>query len=135
EYICGSPYSKKGTRLEDMKLSPEECIGRPLPTAFWVTLSVCLLQFNAVRVVSLAYRFRWHLQLYFFYFSAWLRPTPPRRSHSNFTFDLFVSHNSNDATWVKNVLVPELEKRSQSPFKVCVYSRNWLTGRNIDDRM
>ncbi|ELT90853.1 hypothetical protein CAPTEDRAFT_134075, partial [Capitella teleta] len=76
---------------------------------------------------------RWHLRLYFFYFSAWLRPTPPKRSHSNFTFDLFVSHNSNDAAWVKNVLLPELEKHSQPPFKVCVYSRNWLVGRNIDE--
>ncbi|ELU00039.1 hypothetical protein CAPTEDRAFT_39649, partial [Capitella teleta] len=48
-------------------------------------------------------------------------------------FDLFVSHNSNDTVWVKDVLLPELEVNSQPAFKVCVYSRNWLVGRNIDE--
>ena len=48
-------------------------------------------------------------------------------------FDLFVSHNVDDLAWIVKFLIPELEVRSQPPFKVCVYSRNWIVGRNIDE--
>ncbi|ELU10387.1 hypothetical protein CAPTEDRAFT_78162, partial [Capitella teleta] len=50
----------------------------------------------------------------------------------DFKFDLFVCHNSNDTDWVKKVLLPELEVHTQPPFKVCIYGRNWLIGRDID---
>ncbi|ELU08854.1 hypothetical protein CAPTEDRAFT_38185, partial [Capitella teleta] len=92
------------------------------------------LQLFVTLLVCVAYRCRWHLRLWFFYLCTWLRPIPSMKTkEANFKFDLFVSHNEKDAAWVKNVLLPELEVHSQPPFKVCVYSRNWLAGRNISE--
>ncbi|ELT94469.1 hypothetical protein CAPTEDRAFT_138446 [Capitella teleta] len=79
------------------------------------------------------YKLRWYLRLWFFNFSNWLRNRPPNMIQQDFKFDLFVSHNAQDIGWVKNVLLPELEVKTKPPFKLCVYSRNWLVGRDIAD--
>ncbi|ELU12575.1 hypothetical protein CAPTEDRAFT_201621 [Capitella teleta] len=47
-----------------------------------------------------------------------------------------ISRPLNVAVWVnlvKNVLLPEFEVHTQPPFKVCMYGRNWLADRNIDE--
>jgi hypothetical protein len=49
----------------------------------------------------------------------------------DYDFDAFVSYNSEDSTWVMNVLVPELEEHSDPPFKLCLFERDWMPGQDI----
>ncbi|ELU06636.1 hypothetical protein CAPTEDRAFT_96626 [Capitella teleta] len=134
-YRCASPPSKYGTRLLDLTLSPDDCISKPLNSYVWVTFGLSSFQLLVTLLISIVYRLRWHLRLWSFHLATWMRSRWHKRPErqENFKFDLFVSHNSCDASWVKNVLLPELEERSQPPFKLCVYSRNWLAGSTISD--
>ena len=134
-YVCSSPASKRGTGLEKLVLTPEECLGRPLAPAVWASFAVWSFVLCVALTSSALHRFRWRLRIRLFHLSNWLRPTPPRRAsnHDNFVFDLFVSHNSSDAGWVAKQLVPHLENKCQPPFRLCVCSRNWLAGGTIAD--
>ena len=123
------------TSLKNVTLTPEECLARPFSPLIRGSLGMLLAILLIFVTASFVHRFRWYLRLLFFHLSIWLRPTLPKRPsrQDNFAFDLFVSHNSSDTLWVKDVLIPELEINTQPPFKLCVYSRNWIAGRYIDD--
>ena len=134
-YYCSSPANLRNTRLRDLNLTPEDCLARPLANAVWTTFVISFLIIFFSVSISLLHRFRWRLRVWLFHFHVWLRPIPPRKTicRDNFVFDLFVSHNACDTEWVAKVLIPRLEKDSHPPFKLCVYSRNWLAGGTIAD--
>ena len=135
EYICASPASMRGKRLEDLDFTPQECLARSLSLELIITSvlssSLCCVALFA----SLLYRFRWRFSMWSFYFHSALRKAPPRKAinHRKYKFDLFVIYNSKDTTWVKDVLSPRLEVHCQPPFTLCLYNRNWKAGHNIDD--
>jgi hypothetical protein len=99
-----------------------------------MSVGVAALSVVITFVGSLLYRLRWHMRLWLFHIGTWLQPRrPTSTSTRRFDFDLFVSHNANDTPWVYDVLLPELETRSNPAFRVCVYNRNWMIGRRIDE--
>nr|KAG5712620.1 hypothetical protein BaRGS_029675 [Batillaria attramentaria] len=80
------------------------------------------------------FRFRWHIRL--FIYEAFrgqgdnLRLRRLREQH--FDYDVFVSYDSEDLSWVRAHLMPELESLG---LKLCVHERDFIPGVNIVDNI
>ncbi|GCB74108.1 hypothetical protein scyTo_0003195 [Scyliorhinus torazame] len=48
-----------------------------------------------------------------------------------YTYDAFVSYNSNDEKWIFEELVPNLEENMQPPLKLCLHHRDFELGVDI----
>lgn len=46
-------------------------------------------------------------------------------------FDAFVSYSHRDGEFVRNLLVPELERDVEPTFRLCIHERDWLAGSSI----
>ncbi|XP_078068202.1 toll-like receptor 13 [Mustelus asterias] len=52
-----------------------------------------------------------------------------------YTYDAFVSYNSNDEKWIFDELVPNLEENIQPPLKLCLHHRDFELGVDIFDNI
>ncbi|KAL4231233.1 hypothetical protein ACF0H5_008815 [Mactra antiquata] len=105
-------------------------------TLIFVILSLIIL-FFILTLVAIGYRFRWDLR--YFYYSAKLRmngkvPLIDRNDeNATFGFDAFVSYSRENATWVKNVIVPMLEEERN--LRLLVHDRDFLAGNFVNDNI
>ncbi|KAL6032116.1 hypothetical protein STEG23_011071 [Scotinomys teguina] len=126
-YMCDSPESAKGTPLKDFHMSPLSCDTVLLIVTIGATLLVL-----AVIVAFLCLRFDlpWYLRMV----CQWTqtrhraRNIPIEELQRNFQFHAFVSYSGHDSTWVKNELLPNLEK---DDIRVCLHERNFIPGKSI----
>jgi hypothetical protein len=92
-YLCQDHQQQ----LDDVVLTPQECLTKPVSKRTWMTVAVCTSGFIITCFFSLLHRLRWHIRLWFYHLGTWLQPTRPKPNTSrHFDFDLFVSHNAND---------------------------------------
>ena len=89
-------------------------------------------------VVSIIIRHRWYLRSKLFHITAWMDIPKAKQNQAEqvdeeYLFDVFVSNYSEDSEWVNTVLLPELEEKTEPPFKLCLYERDWIAGHNIID--
>lgn len=126
-YECDYPESYKGTLLKDFRVSPLSCSTALL----MVTIGVIgLVLAVTVTVLCIYFDLPWYLRMVF----QWTR-TRRRARHipscelqKTFQFHAFISYSEHDSAWVKNELVPCLEKEG---IRICLHERNFVPGKSI----
>ncbi|XP_014853364.1 PREDICTED: toll-like receptor 2 isoform X1 [Poecilia mexicana] len=144
-YVCDSPLYLQGEAVSQVNLSIIQC----QPVLF-VSVSCGVALLLGILVAGLLWRCHafWFLKMTW----AWLkakRSSQRRRRHRNtegtdplLSFDAFVSYSEQDASWVENFLVPEMEEPSDSdsenptsPLTLCLHKRDFLPGHWIMDNI
>lgn len=110
-YVCDSPLYLQGDAVRRVHLSVVVC-----HQVLFVSVSCGLALFVGILVSVVLWRLHafWYLKMIW----AWLkakrssqrRSKRAEESESLLSFDAFVSYSERDASWVENVLVPELEE-------------------------
>uniref|UniRef100_A0A3B5LQZ9 Toll-like receptor 2 n=1 Tax=Xiphophorus couchianus TaxID=32473 RepID=A0A3B5LQZ9_9TELE len=144
-YVCDSPLYLQGEAVSHVSLSIIQC----QPVLF-VSVSCGVALLLGILVAGLLWRCHafWFLKMTW----AWLKATRSsqrRRRNRNteesdplLSFDAFVSYSEEDASWVENLLVPEMEEPSDSdsesptsPLTLCLHKRDFLPGHWIMDNI
>ncbi|XP_068831526.1 toll-like receptor 1 [Capricornis sumatraensis] len=126
-YKCDYPESYKGTPLKDFHVSELSC-----NTALLIVTIVVpgLVLAVAVTVLCIYLDLPWYLRMV----CQW---TQTRRRARNalleerqrtLQFDAFISYSGHDSAWVKNELIPNLEKED---IRICLHERNFVAGKSI----
>ncbi|CAO2639850.1 Toll-like receptor 1 [Lemmus lemmus] len=126
-YRCDSPESAKGTPLQDFRMSPLSCD----TVLLIVTIGATLLVLAAiVAFLCLYFDLPWYLRM----LCQWTRTRhrarniPAEELQRKLQFHAFVSYSGHDSTWVKNELLPNLEKDG---IRVCLHERHFIPGKSI----
>lgn len=129
KYVCDSPLAMRGVQVGAVHLSLMEC-HRSL-----VVSLICVLVFLVILVlVAIGYKYHvvWYLRMTW----AWLQAKrkPKRAPPKDICYDAFVSYSENDADWVENIMVRELEQACP-PFRLCLHKRDFVPGKWIVDNI
>ncbi|XP_055479745.1 toll-like receptor 6 [Psammomys obesus] len=126
-YTCDYPESTKGTPLQDFRMSPLSCD----TVLLTVTIGASVLVLAAtVAFLCLYFDLPWYLRM----LCQWTqtrhraRNTPLEELQRNLRFHAFVSYSEHDSAWVKDELLPNLEK---DDIRVCLHERNFVPGKSI----
>ncbi|XP_070183318.1 toll-like receptor 4 [Littorina saxatilis] len=95
------------------------------------TITIVLV---TLTIASAVFRFRWHLRLLLYEVSRGRGDL--RRQillNGTFTYDVFISYDSEDTGWVREHLTPELEDRLG--LRLCLHERDFSPGRDIVDNI
>ncbi|XP_053433988.1 toll-like receptor 1 [Nycticebus coucang] len=126
-YKCDYPESYKGTPLEDFHISELSC-----NTALLIVTIGAIMLVLAVTVTFLCIYLDlpWYLRMVF----QWTRTRHRARNvhleelQRALEFHAFISYSEHDAAWVKNELVPCLERED---IRICLHERNFVPGKSI----
>ncbi|KAM5340398.1 toll-like receptor 6 isoform 2-T2 [Glossophaga mutica] len=126
-YQCDYPGSYKGTLLEDFHVSPLTCNTALLIITIGVTGLVLAVTLTALCVCL---DLPWYLRMV----CQWAqtrrraRNVPLDKLQRTLQFHAFISYSEHDSAWVKNELVPSLEKED---IQICLHERNFVPGKSI----
>ncbi|NXG70735.1 TLR1 protein, partial [Baryphthengus martii] len=128
-YVCEYPEELRGTQLKDFHLSELAC------NTMLLLVTALLLTLVLVAVVAFLCIYLdvpWYLRM------TWQWTQTKRRAWQNhpeehetvLQFHAFISYSERDALWVKNELIPNLEK-GEGCVKLCQHERNFVPGKTI----
>lgn len=126
-YTCDYPESTKGTPLKDFHMSPLSCDAVLLTITIGASVLVLAV---VVASLCLYVDLPWYLRM----LCQWTqtrhraRNIPLEELQRNLQFHAFVSYSGYDSSWVKNELLPNLEK---DEIRVCLHERNFVPGKSI----
>ena len=127
---CSTPVSMQHVAIKDVHMSENSCLlNLPLQIIVIVSSSILLTVFI---MVTILYRFRWHLRYMLYMYSRRLQPDV-RVNEDRFMYDAFVVYSSVDNEWVLDRLRPKLEE--DFGFKLCVHDRDFIAGKLITDNV
>uniref|UniRef100_A0A452FN74 Toll-like receptor n=2 Tax=Capra hircus TaxID=9925 RepID=A0A452FN74_CAPHI len=126
-YKCDYPESYKGTPLKDFHVSELSC-----NTALLIVTIVVpgLVLAVAVTVLCIYLDLPWYLRMV----CQWTqtrrraRNVPLEERQRTLQFHAFISYSGHDSAWVKNELIPNLEKED---IRICLHERNFVAGKSI----
>ncbi|XP_019491616.1 PREDICTED: toll-like receptor 1 [Hipposideros armiger] len=126
-YKCDYPESYRGTLLKDFHVSPLSCNTALLI----VTIGVTGLVFAViVTILCIYFDLPWYLRMV----CQWTQTRHRARNinldklQRTLQFHVFISYSGHDSAWVKNELVPNLEKEN---IRICLHERNFVPGKSI----
>ncbi|NXK26758.1 TLR1 protein, partial [Arenaria interpres] len=128
-YVCEYPEELRGRRLEDFHLTELACN----TTLLLVTaLLLTLVLVAAVAFLCIYLDVPWYVRM------TWQWTQTKRRAWHNqpeeqegvLQFHAFISYSERDAPWVKNELMPNLE-RGEGCVQLCQHERNFIPGKSI----
>ncbi|XP_076464004.1 toll-like receptor 2 type-1 [Babylonia areolata] len=97
-------------------------------------IQACSVVIATLVLVSLVFRFRWHIRLLMYeVFRGRDDLRAQRLLNNNFDYDVFVSYASEDLLWVRQQLMPKLE--NELGLRLCIHERDFLLGKNIVDNI
>ncbi|XP_036111553.1 toll-like receptor 1 isoform X2 [Molossus molossus] len=126
-YKCDYPGSYKGTLLKDFHVSPLSCNTALLIVTIGIT---GLLLAIAVTVLCIYFDLPWYLRM----MCQWTQTRHRARNISldklqrTLQFHAFISYSGHDSGWVRNELLPNLEKEG---IRICLHERNFVPGKSI----
>ncbi|KAL8584636.1 hypothetical protein ACOMHN_002365 [Nucella lapillus] len=129
DYRC---HNIPGTALVNFSMTEQGCL-------LSHEVSLFIIQGSSVTILilmlgSLFFRYRWHLRLLVYeVFRGRDDARRLRLQANNFDFDVFVSYASEDLSWVRQQLMPKLEK--ELGLRLCIDERDFVPGRNIADNI
>ncbi|XP_062991468.1 toll-like receptor 1 [Elgaria multicarinata webbii] len=128
-YVCEYPHHLKGTLLRDFHVSELVCNVKLLITVVLIITVVFLL---AVSFVCIYFDIPWYLKTMWHWSQAKHRiwKSKPEDMLDSIQFHAFISYSEHDSDWVKNVLIPNLEKEDTS-IRICQHERNFIAGKSI----
>ncbi|NXR69320.1 TLR1 protein, partial [Rhadina sibilatrix] len=128
-YVCEYPEGLRGTELKDFHLSPLACnTTLLLVTALLLTLVLVAV----VAFLCIYLDVPWYVRM------TWQWTQTKRRARHNLPgdqgpvlqFHAFISYSERDSLWVKNELIPNLEK-GEGCIQLCQHERNFIPGKSI----
>ncbi|XP_049645779.1 toll-like receptor 6 [Suncus etruscus] len=126
-YKCDYPESSKGTPLKDFHVSQLSCN----PALLMATIvGIMLVVAIAMTILCVYFDVPWYLRMVF----QWTQTRHRARNihleelQRNLQFHAFISYSEHDSAWVKNELLPNLEKED---IQVCLHERNFVPGKSI----
>ncbi|XP_030047154.1 toll-like receptor 1 isoform X2 [Microcaecilia unicolor] len=128
-YKCQYPEHLKGTLLKDVHLSEVSCNTAALLGIVLGTMAALIL---CILFLCLYFDLPWYVKMTW----NWTqtkhrnRNTNPKDLPQNLTYHAFISYSQHDASWVKDYLIPNLEKGDGS-IQICQHERNFVPGRSI----
>ncbi|XP_045140058.1 toll-like receptor 6 [Echinops telfairi] len=126
-YKCDYPESYKKTALQDFHASELACN----TTLLIVTIGISMLVLAAlVTFVCVCFDLPWYLRMV----CQWTqtryraRNIPLEELQRNVQFHAFISYSGHDSAWVKNELLPNLEREG---LRICLHERDFVAGKSI----
>ncbi|XP_047653964.1 toll-like receptor 6 isoform X5 [Phacochoerus africanus] len=126
-YKCEYPESYKGTLLKDFRVSELSCNTALLIVTIGVTGLALALTMTGLCVY---FDLPWYLRM----LCQWTqtrrraRNVPLEELQRTLQFHAFISYSGHDSAWVKNELLPNVEKEG---IKICLHERNFVPGKSI----
>ncbi|XP_026958965.1 toll-like receptor 1 [Sagmatias obliquidens] len=126
-YKCDYPESYKGTPLKDFHVSPLSCNTALLIVTIGVPGLVLAVTVTALCIYL---DLPWYLRMV----CQWTqtrrraRNVPLEELQRTVQFHAFISYSGHDSAWVKNELIPNLEKED---IRICLHERNFVPGKSI----
>ncbi|XP_066135333.1 toll-like receptor 1 [Saccopteryx bilineata] len=126
-YKCDYPESYKGTLLKNFHMSPLSCNIALLIVTIGVTGLVLAV---TMTVLCIYFDLPWYLRMV----CQWTqtrhraRNTVLDKLQNTFHFHAFISYSEHDSAWVKNELLPNIEKED---IRICLHERNFVPGKSI----
>ncbi|XP_068134554.1 toll-like receptor 1 [Hyperolius riggenbachi] len=132
-YKCELPEENRGIILEEFHLSEISCnVSLLVGIVVGSTLILVLLVCFTCKYFDLP----WYIRMIF----QWLRKKyrarniDMRQIQKGKHFHAFVSYSQHDGDWVRDFLIPNLEKEGGS-IRVCLHERDFIPGRAIIDNI
>ncbi|NWW83584.1 TLR6 protein, partial [Climacteris rufus] len=128
-YVCEYPEGLRGTQLKDFHLSELACN----TTLLLVTaLLLTLLLVAVVAFLCIYLDVPWYMRMTWQWTQTKRRArhNPPAEPGTVLQFHAFVSYSERDSLWVKNELIPNLEK-GEGCVRLCQHERNFIPGKSI----
>ncbi|NWY44043.1 TLR1 protein, partial [Sylvia atricapilla] len=128
-YVCEYPEDVRGTELKDFHLSQLACnTTLLLVTALLLTLVLVAV----VAFLCIYLDVPWYVRM------TWQWTQTKRRARHDspgdqgpvLQFHAFISYSERDSLWVKNELIPSLEK-GEGCIQLCQHERNFIPGKSI----
>ncbi|NP_001266468.1 toll-like receptor 10 isoform X1 [Gorilla gorilla gorilla] len=132
-YTCEYPLNLRGTPLKDVHLHELSCNTALLIVTIVVIMLVLGL---AVAFCCLHFDLPWYLRMLGQCTQTWhrVRKTTQEQLKRNVRFHAFISYSEHDSLWVKNELIPNLEKEDGS-ILICLYESYFDPGKSISENI
>ncbi|NXB11374.1 TLR1 protein, partial [Cnemophilus loriae] len=128
-YTCEYPEGLRGTELKDFHLSRLACnTTLLLVTALLLTLVLVAV----VAFLCIYLDVPWYVRMTWQWTQTKRRAwhNPPGDQGTFLQFHAFISYSERDSLWVKNELIPNLEK-GEGCIQLCQHERNFIPGKSI----
>ncbi|NXX13943.1 TLR1 protein, partial [Podargus strigoides] len=128
-YVCEYPEDLRGTQLKDFHLTELACN----TTLLLVTaLLLTLLLVAVVAFLCVYLDVPWYARMTWQWTQAKRRAwhDHPEEQETVLQFHAFISYSERDSLWVKNELIPNLEK-GEGCVQLCQHERNFIPGKSI----
>uniref|UniRef100_A0A8C5U3T1 TIR domain-containing protein n=1 Tax=Malurus cyaneus samueli TaxID=2593467 RepID=A0A8C5U3T1_9PASS len=128
-YVCEYPEGLRGTELKDFHLSQLACnTTLLLVTALLLTLVLVAV----VAFLCIYLDVPWYVRMMWQWTQTKRRAwhSPAGEEGTALQFHAFISYSERDSVWVKNELIPNLEK-GESCIQLCQHERNFIPGKSI----
>ncbi|NXC37270.1 TLR6 protein, partial [Campylorhamphus procurvoides] len=128
-YTCEYPEGLRGTELKDFHLSELACnTTLLLVTALLLTLVLVAV----VAFLCIYLDVPWYVRMTWQWTQTKRRAwhNHPKEQETVLQFHAFISYSERDAPWVKDELIPNLEKE-EGCVRLCQHERNFIPGKSI----
>ncbi|NXM79254.1 TLR6 protein, partial [Serilophus lunatus] len=128
-YVCEYPEGLRGTELKDFHLSELACnTVLLLVTALLLTLVLVAI----VAFLCIYLDVPWYVRMTWQWTQTKRRAwhNHPKEQETVLQFHAFISYSEHDSLWVKNELIPNLEK-GEGCVQLCQHERNFIPGKSI----
>ncbi|NWI60406.1 TLR6 protein, partial [Calyptomena viridis] len=128
-YVCEYPEGLRGMELKDFHLSELACnTTLLLVTALLLTLVLVAI----VAFLCIYLDVPWYVRMTWQWTQTKRRAwhNHPKEQEAVLQFHAFISYSERDSLWVKNELIPNLEK-GEGCVQLCQHERNFIPGKSI----
>ncbi|XP_007437956.2 toll-like receptor 6 [Python bivittatus] len=128
-YKCEYPSDLRGTLLKDFHISELDCNVTLMIT---VVLVVALVLMAIVSFLCIRFDIPWYFKMIWRWTQVKHRIWKKKSEEilENVQYHAFISYSEHDSDWVKNELIPNLEKEDGS-LRICQHERNFIAGKSI----
>uniref|UniRef100_A0A8C4VU74 TIR domain-containing protein n=1 Tax=Gopherus evgoodei TaxID=1825980 RepID=A0A8C4VU74_9SAUR len=128
-YVCEYPDDLNGTELKDFQLCELSCNTTLLLV---IALVVTMVVVAVTSFLCIYFDIMWYLKMMWQWTQTKrrVRKSHPEDLQSILQFHAFISYSERDSLWVKNHLIPNLEKEDGS-VQICLHERNFIPGKSI----
>ncbi|XP_077157803.1 toll-like receptor 6 isoform X2 [Paroedura picta] len=128
-YLCEYPENVRGIQLQDFHVSELVCNTTLLVAVVLVIIGVLVA---IISFLCIYLDIPWYLKMMWQWTQVKHRvwKNNPEDILDNMEFHAFISYSEHDSDWVKNVLIPNLEKEDGS-IRICQHERNFIAGKTI----
>nr|ABF19730.1 toll-like receptor 1 [Gyps fulvus] len=128
-YVCEYPEDLQGTQLKDFHLTELAC------NTVLLLVTALLLTLVLVAVVAFLCIYLdvpWYVRMTWQWTQTKRRAwhSHPKEQETVLQFHAFISYSERDSLWVKNELIPNLEK-GEGCVQLCQHERNFIPGKSI----